>query len=444
VRAVQLNLDGLPGPSHNYAGLAPGNIASQVSAATVSNPRAAALQGLAKMRALWALGVPQGLLPPHDRPALGVLRRIGFGGRDQQVLARASREAPQLFAACCSASAMWAANAATVSPSADSADGRVHFTPANLAGNLHRAIETPFTARVLQRIFADPARFAHHQPLPALEALGDEGAANHTRLCPAYGEPGVELFVYGRDDAVAPAPQRFPARQSREASAAVARLHGLAPGRTLLRQQLPEAIDAGVFHNDVIAVGDRDLLFLHQRAFLDQGAALTRLREACSFGLHVVELSEAAVSLAEAVSTYLFNSQLLALADGTTALLVPVECAETPRVWAALQALLAGDNPISRVEVVNLRQSMRNGGGPACLRLRVELSETELAAVAPGVLCDGRHLERLEDWVRRHYRDRLAPAELADPALLQESRVALDELTTILGLPALYDFQNEA
>lgn len=48
MKVYELNMDGLVGPTHNYAGLAPGNIASLNYASVASNPQAAALQGLKK------------------------------------------------------------------------------------------------------------------------------------------------------------------------------------------------------------------------------------------------------------------------------------------------------------------------------------------------------------------------------------------------------------
>ncbi|MBV8781268.1 MAG: N-succinylarginine dihydrolase, partial [Phycisphaerae bacterium] len=133
----EYNFDGIVGPTHNYAGLSPGNLASARNKQSVSNPRAAALEGLAKMRLLHDLGVPQAVLPPQERPHVATLHALGFNGSDHQVIKRAFAVDPTLVAACTSASAMWAANAATVSPSADTADHRIHFTAANLCGLLH-------------------------------------------------------------------------------------------------------------------------------------------------------------------------------------------------------------------------------------------------------------------------------------------------------------------
>jgi succinylarginine dihydrolase len=440
---VTVNFDGIPGPTHNYAGLAHGNLAAERNAQLVANPREAARQGLAKMRALAARGFPQAVLPPHERPAVYALRALGFAGSDADVIARAARDAPRLLAACSSAAAMWVANAATVSPSADTFDGRVHFTPANLVSHFHRALEAATTTRVLRAIFADGARFAVHAPLPAAPQLGDEGAANHTRLAGGDG-PGVELFVYGRSAfGEAPAPARYPARQTREASAAVVRQHGLAAERTVLAQQNPAAIDAGVFHNDVIAVGEGTLLLCHEQAFVDGPGMLVSLRRLLGEAFCALVIAGAELTVEEAVNTYLFNSQLLARPDGRYTLVAPAEAQEHPRTRALLDRVVGGDSPIAEALVFDLRQSMRNGGGPACLRLRVPLTGTERAAVSGRVFLDDPLADALAAWIDRNYRDRLAPEDLADPALLDESRRALDELTQLLALPAVYPFQME-
>ncbi|SAL49027.1 N-succinylarginine dihydrolase [Caballeronia humi] len=446
MQAFEANFDGLVGPTHNYAGLSFGNVASRNNEKSVANPKAAAKQGLRKMKQLADLGFHQGVLPPLERPSLKLLRELGFTGSDTSVIERAAREAPELLAAASSASAMWTANAATVSPSADTSDERVHFTPANLASKLHRAIEHGETRRSLCAIFADEARFRIHHALPGTPALGDEGAANHTRFCSEYGARGVEFFVYGRSEyGQGPQPQRYPARQTLEASRAVARLHGLGERSTVFAQQLPDVIDAGVFHNDVIAVGNRETLFCHQRAFLDQPKVYDELRsklDAQGAKFTAIEVPEDEVSVADAVSSYLFNSQLLTGADGRQVLVVPQECRENARVAKYLDSLATRSTPIDEVLVFDLRESMKNGGGPACLRLRVVLNDAERAAVNAGVWMNDTLFARLDAWIDTHYRDQLAPADLADPQLLDQSRTALDELTTILRLGSIYDFQR--
>ena len=441
----EYNFDGIPGPTHNYSGLATGNIASEHNAGLVANPRQAALQGLAKMRALSARGFPQAVLPPHERPYLPALRALGFSGSDATILQSAARDAPALLAACSSAAAMWVANAATVSPSADTDDGRVHFTPANLVSHFHRSLEAPTTTAVLRAIFADAAHFAVHDPLPAAPQLGDEGAANHTRFAVDSNAPGVEFFVYGKHGIGGGiAPTRFPARQTQEAFSAIARRHGLAPARTVFAQQNPAAIDAGVFHNDVISVGQGTVLFCHEGAFVDQHAVLADLASRVGPAFKPIIVREREVSVADAVATYLFNSQLLTRPDGRLLLVAPAECRENARVDSFLGGLVASGGPIAEVLTFDLKQSMKNGGGPACLRLRVTLTSAERAAVRANVFLDDALAHALEQWIRDHYRDRLAPADLADPALLDESRRALDRLSQLLQIGSVYPFQRDA
>ncbi|MBC9251405.1 succinylarginine dihydrolase [Pseudomonas alcaligenes] len=444
--AYEMNFDGLVGPTHNYGGLSYGNVASQSNSQAASNPKEAAKQGLGKMKALMDLGFKQGVFAPQERQDVAALRSLGFAGTDAQVIAQAAKEAMPLLAACSSASSMWTANSCTVSPSADTADGRVHFTAANLNCKFHRSIEHPTTSRVLRAMFNNEQHFAHHAALPAVGQFGDEGAANHTRFCKGYGDAGVEFFVYGRSafDARYPVPQRYPARQTLEASQAVARLHGLSEAGVVYAQQNPAVIDQGVFHNDVIAVGNGEVLFYHQDAFLDTDKVLAELGDKLGRrggNFQAVCVPGDAVSVDDAVRSYLFNSQLLTRADGSMLLIVPEECRNNANVWAYLQQLTSGSGPIREVKVFDLKQSMQNGGGPACLRLRVALKEQELAAVNPGVVMTPALYDTLTAWVDKHYRDRLAESDLADPQLLIECRTALDELTQILKLGAVYPFQ---
>lgn len=441
--AIEANFDGIVGSTHNYAGLSPGNLASARHAGAVSHPRAAARQGLAKMKRLYDLGLVQGFVPPHERPHLPTLHAFGFRGTPAQMLARAAREAPYLLAIACSASAMWAANAATVSPGADSGDGRVHFSPANLASMPHRAIEAPFTGRLLQHLFSDPEHFAHHPPVPAGARFGDEGAANYGRLCPEHGAAGAALFVYGHEGTGSAGTARHPARQALPASQAVARAHGLDPARVVFARQSAQAIDAGAFHNDVVAVANRHVLFSHEQALADPSAVAEALRAVVP-GLQVVSVPAAEVSLTEAVGSYLFNSQLVDVPgrEGMT-LVLPEESRENPRVHAALERVRDSDNPINALEFVDVRQSMHNGGGPACLRLRVALTPAQQAAVNRAFLLDAQRYEALCQWVDTHYRETLSPEELADPALLDESYTALDALTQLLGTGPLYAFQRD-
>lgn len=446
----EINFDGLVGPTHNYSGLSVGNVASLRSKAGVSRPKAAALQGLSKMKALADAGFAQAVLPPHERPSVQWLRRWGISGNnDADVLANAAKSAPELLSAACSASAMWTANAATMAPSSDTFDGKLHITPANLNSKLHRAIEADFTARSLKAVFKDERYFTHHAPLAGGVAMSDEGAANHTRLAPEHGATGLHLFVYGREaqNPQAPAPLKFPARQTLESCQSIARLHQLSARHCCFVQQSPKAIDAGVFHNDVIAVGNCDLLLFHEEAFLNGTTDVERIAQSYAHlhhsELRCVKIPANEVSLDDAVNSYLFNSQLLKLASGGHLLVAPAECTEVASVAALLERWQNDPHhPVREIRFFNLRESMRNGGGPACLRLRVVLNASERAAIKARVMLTNELYQHLLQWVENHYRDELHPAELADPALLQESREALDSLTQILNLGSLYDFQK--
>ncbi len=425
-QTLEFNFDGIVGPTHNYAGLAQGNLASQQNRHLVSHPKKAALEGLAKMKFLADLGVPQAVLPPPLRPDLDALRHLGFSGSDAHILETAARDAPQLLAACSSASAMWAANAATVSPSADTADHRVHFTPANLISHLHRSLETPTTAALLRAIF-EGEQFVHHDPLPAALETSDEGAANHCRLARDFAGPGIELFVYGIDPASPTAAAPFRPRQSKTAGESIARLHQLSPERTLFARQNPAAIAAGVFHNDVIALAHLHIFLYHELAFADSAILLDSLRSTFSrcngSELLTVCIPDSLLPLADAVRSYFFNSQLISLPTGALAFIAPAECQEIPTASAALDFLKEKISALA-VHFVHVRESMKNGGGPACLRLRVVLTPAEQAAIHPNFRLTPDLYAALQKWIETHYRESLSPPDLADPQLLAESRTA--------------------
>jgi succinylarginine dihydrolase len=443
---TEYNFDGLVGPTHNFAGLSFGNIASFKNKQSTSNPKEAALQGLEKMQTLAKLGYAQAVLPPHERPHIPTLKKLGFSGSDADILRSAVKDAPHLLANASSASAMWVANAATVSPSGDTEDNKTHFTPANLVTMPHRSIEAPTTTRILKSIFADDKYFNHHQALPATNAFGDEGAANHTRFYDKDADAGVELFVYGASalskDNLSPQPEKYPVRQTLEASTAIARLHRLKSDHVVFAQQNPAVIDAGVFHNDVIAVGNRNCFFFHEQAFLDMNLLMKDLRARLS-SINFVEVPTSAVPIEDAITSYLFNTQLVNLDEtaGTMRLIAPMECGENPRVKAYLDELLEQDGPIQDIQFIDVRQSMKNGGGPACLRLRVPLNLAEKASIKANIFLTDQLYTDLKNWINHHYRDRLTIDDLADPMLLTESRTALDELTSLLQTGPIYDFQ---
>lgn len=434
----EVNFDGLIGPSHNYGGLSDGNLASAENAGDVANPREAALQGLEKMRGMIDMGLVQGILPPLPRPNFDLLISSGFSGTDAQIIEAAAKSAPALLKAAYSASSMWAANAATVSPSADTTDGRLHLTSANLSTMLHRSIEHPDTTALLFTIFENEEAFGVHSALPMHSQFADEGAANHVRLAASHGGEGVELFVYGRkqsDDK-----GRFPARQSLLASESVARGHLLRPQRTVMAKQASAVIDAGAFHNDVVCVGCLDTLFFHEFAFDNTEQVLNDLQSAADglFTLRPVMVPNAEVPIEDAVKSYLFNSQLLKVpGEDRLVLNAPTETRDMPSTKAFCERMVSSDGPIGRVNYVDVRQSMRNGGGPACLRLRVVMTEDEINACHQGVLLDHETIDELQEVVTKTYRDRVAPADLADPNLADECRTAREELLSVLDLDGL-------
>ena len=404
----EINFDGIIGPSHNYAGLSLGNLASARNAGAVSHPRAAALQGIEKMRGNIRLGLTQGIFLPQWRPDVSWLTKLGtdVGGAE-----------PHIRAAAMSASSMWAANAATISPASDTADGRTHLTVANLVTMPHRSHEWPQTLAQLRIAFSDDRAFAVHEPVPA--PFGDEGAANHMRLTDRHDRPGVEVFVYGRTGGA------FPARQHMEASKAVARNHGLDPARTLFVEQSEAAIAAGAFHNDVVAVANERVLFTHEQAFADKDAFYADLRTALP-GVEIVEVPASAVSLADAIKSYLFNAQLVTLPDGAMALILPTEAQDMPAVWTWLEQMIAGNGPIRRLVPVDVRQSMANGGGPACLRLRVV---ADPADVDPRFLVDEARLDEIADIVSQYWPLSIEPQDLSDTRLI--ARIEQSWLTLV-------------
>ncbi|MCL6250732.1 N-succinylarginine dihydrolase [Altererythrobacter sp. KTW20L] len=411
----EINFDGIVGPSHNYAGLSLGNLAATKNAGGTSYPRAAALQGLAKMRGNMTLGLAQGYLLPLPRPNAGWLDEVAADATTDRAL----------VAGAWSASSMWTANAATVSPAPDTQDGRCHLTVANLVTMPHRSHEWPDTHRQLRLAFADSRHFGVHHPVPM--CFGDEGAANHMRLAPSHGQPGLEVFVYGRSGGP------FPARQHEQASRIVARRHGLDPARMLFVEQAPEAIAAGAFHNDVVAVANEHVLFTHECAFADPAGTYAAIAAKCP-GAQVVEVPASAVSLNEAVRSYLFNAQLVTPPSGEMTLVVPGECKESAPVWTWLQAMLAGNGPIRQVKVVDVRQSMANGGGPACLRLRVVADPT---TVDPRFLLDEARADAMEALIAQMWPEQIDPADVGSASLAASIHSARTALLDLLGLGEL-------
>lgn len=436
---VEVQVDRLVGPTHHFGGMGIGNLASHLHGGQPANPRAAALEGLRKMRCVADCGARQLVLPPQRRPAWRFLRRVGFRGEPETILRKAAQESPQLLSAAWSASAMWTANAATVTAAVDSTTRKTQITVANLTSSTHRSLEPPETIRLLRSVFADPS-FVVRPPLPASQGLRDEGAANHMRLFSPDGQRGIEVFVYGDASEAfgfSDGNQRFPARQTMAASRSVARLHGChAP---LFLEQNPRAVAAGAFHNDVVAASCRDLLLCHEEAFTDATVldmVAQRYQQHCGRPLHQAIVRPQELSLEEAVATYLFNSQLVASADdpnGPLTLICPQQVAESERARRVVDQWIRGSLPIERVEYVELRESMANGGGPACLRLRVPMTETQWKRLPREFILTDTLAERLEECIVRHYPETIELADLGRPELAHAVTTATTAITNCFG-----------
>ncbi len=421
---IEVQVDTIVGPTHYYGGLSYGNVASMTSRLHASNPKLAALQGLEKMKQVYELGVCQLILPPQQRPQVAMLKSLGFTGSEQDVIEAAYKKAPDLLIQCSSQSAMWTANAATVSPSCDTEDAKVHITCANLSSNLHRSLEAQPREEVFRQVFYNPRYFVHHTPLPCTQDLADEGAANHTRF--SGSKKGVHFFVYGRNGIKTA--HLYPARQTRLASEAIARQHGLDPKRVVFAQQNPKVIDLGVFHNDVIAVGHENLFFFHEDAYVNTQKVLSELLSKSH--LNVVCVRRKDLSVEEAVKSYIFNSQFLTLQDGSTILICPTEVEKCHRAKTIVESRL----PVDRVYYLPLHQSMKNGGGPACLRLRMPLTDEEIGSILPSVIFTPALYRKLKTIIIEEYPDSYKPQNLLLPAFRKACQKAVKKITTLLGI----------
>lgn len=425
---IEVQIDTLVGPTHFYGGLAFGNIASLTHKRQPSNPKQAALQGLEKMKLVFDLGVEQLIFPPHIRPVISFLRAVGFQGSEQEIVESVYNQTPELLMQASSQSAMWTANAATVTPSSDTSDGKVHLTPANLISNLHRSLEVSFTHQVLDQVFQHKDYFVVHPPLPATSDLADEGAANHTRF--VSKNKGVHLFVYGKS--TQKQTKRYPARQSRLAQEAICRLHGINPSTCLFTQQNPALIDQGVFHNDVIAVGHEELFLYHEEAYVHTPQVIEELQAKALLTLYRVTNKQ--LSVADAVKCYLFNSQIVKTKNNETVLICPSEVKRNPHAMKIAQELPT----IDRVLYVTINQSMKNGGGPACLRLRLPLTPKELAHIHQGVRFTSSLYNDLRLLIEKEYPEHFVPSNLCNPTFRAKNKLILRHIADLLSLPTLY------
>lgn len=435
----EINFDGIIGPTHNYAGLSQGNLASQKNLHQTSNPQAAALQGLDKMRLIMEQGIPQGFFLPHERPHLPTLRKLGFGGTDEEVINQVAKKNPALLKNIYSASSMWAANAATFSPSIDSYDQNIHITPANLNSMFHRSIEHEFTKVQLELMFGVAAQV--HAPIKNISGYGDEGAANHLRVSAQHLKPGFQIFVFG--SSAFEVHQGIIARQAEEISQAVSTQHQLDPDRVLFLKQNEQAINSGSFHNDIVSLANEEVFIFHQEAFADRvelERVLHHLKDHV-LGFHPIEILSEDISLDNLVSSYLLNSQLITVKNNEMMMLLPEEVQNHPNCMRWLDEIRSS-SPIKHLEFVDIRQSMMNGGGPACLRFKTVVNSDEFDQINKKFILSPEKLMNMRALVSKHFRDKLNPEDLLDIKLMQESFSFLDELTQLLELGCIYHFQK--
>ena len=377
MKLIEVQVDRLVGPTHHFGGLGVGNLASQESSGETSNPAAAALQGLDKMRRVAQLGVPQLVLPPQPSPDLSLLTSHGFGDDEATALRRAADEAPEILSAATTCSAMWTANAATVTPGPDGALPSTQVSIANLSASLHRSIESEQTSADLRAALGDTC--AINDAFGGGAPMRDEGAANHMRLSTFEDKPSVNVLVYGDQD---PLPEMFWPRQTLAASKSIARRHRLFRDNTFFLKQHPLAIDAGAFHNDVVAMSHGDILIHHEFAFDDDGQAIAKVKqrflELERTELRHIVVNSQQLSLEDSVSTYLFNSQIVSPPESARPVII---CPRQVRENKAARNLIRDwcQRGIFREACyVSLDESMSGGGGPACLRLRVPLPQDSI------------------------------------------------------------------
>jgi succinylarginine dihydrolase len=257
--------------------------------------------------------------------------------------------------------------------------------------------------------------------LPSSQPLRDEGAANHMRLCGSGNNRNraVHVFVHepaSESDSLSPL--RYVSRQSVVASHHVSRKLTLAEEKCVFIEQSQRAINAGVFHNDVIATSHGNLLLCHELAFTNTPQSIERMsekyRQVVGEELICEIVTESMLPIEESVRSYLFNSQILSKSDGSFHLLCPSECGESERVRTVIEGWLASEsNPISSVETIGVQESMSNGGGPACLRLRLDVDEEQVSQLEPRWRFTPERHSEIARWIDNYYPARLCIDDLA-------------------------------
>jgi succinylarginine dihydrolase len=399
------NFDGLVGATHHYAGLSQGNIASTTHKNTVSNPKEAALQGLAQMRLVYDIVGIQGFLPPHTRPNFEFLHKQGFGSDEAKALQKAYIKKPDILAAAWSASAMWTANAATITKTDKN---YVHITPANLLTMKHRHQELEQTVKNLKMIFHDTEYFTHH----LAGAMPDEGAANYMPL--RGKDTAYDIFVYS------PQKANYPARQSVFAFQEIAKNHGCK--NPIFLEQSVIAVNSGAFHNDVVAVSHDDYIIYHEYAFSNDSALPHDILK--------IKIPNAMLSLEEAVKTYLFNMRIVTDKNNDDVIIASTDILENKNALKVIDFIFEKNPKIKNIHYLDLKQSMANGGGSACLRVRVPIINKD--AVNQSYLFNDERFKKLEHFIKNNYRDRLTFDDLQDIDFATETLAIHQNLNTLI------------
>lgn len=399
------NFDGLVGCTHNYAGLSQGNLASMTHKNAISNPQQAALQGLKQMKLVYDIVGIQGFLPPQMRPNFKLLHHYGFVGTEAKVLEKAYEKRPDILAVAWSASAMWTANAATVTITDKN---HVHITPANLLTMRHRHQELEETAFTLKNIFYQENYFTHHFPV----TMPDEGAANHMSI-KGYDKI-YDIFVYSPTKAV------YPARQSLFSSQEIARNHEC--HNPIFLEQSIEAVNQGAFHNDVVAISHDNFIIYHEYAFSDDTLLPSDILK--------IKIPNMMLNLQEAIKTYLFNMRIIENNQNEYFMIMSYDVMENKNAQDAIDYIKQHNPRIKSVIYMDLQQSMANGGGSACLRFRVPLIEKN--SVQQSYLLNNDKFNKLNDFVKNNYRDTVKPDDLRDIDFAYECLAVYDKFNDFL------------
>ena len=254
-------------------------------------------------------------------------------------------------------------------------------------------------------------------------------------------KPGFQIFVFG--STAFDAHHDIIARQAEEISQAVSTQHQLDPDRVLFLKQNEQAINSGSFHNDIVSLANEEVFIFHQEAFADRvelERVLHHMKDHVK-GFHPIEILSEDISLDDLVSSYLLNSQLITVKNNEMMMLLPEEVQNHPNCMRWLDEIKSS-SPVKHIEFVDIRQSMMNGGGPACLRFKTVVNNDEFDKINKKFLLSPKKLMDLRALVSKHYRDQLNPEDLLDIKLMQESYTFLDELTQLLDLGAIYNFQK--